>query len=145
MLEESESLRMQRDDEKGRCHAEPGRQVHRRVQAGDHRLHHLDGKAHRGLLQGAGAQPAWRKAPSGRAADIAGSFPDPPSSTGVDPQPRIFSCGGAAAMHALRQTDRHGGASRSNEMHWRSNARWANVKLPNGRRTRHALFNGDSG
>ena len=41
MLEESESLRMQPDDEK--CHAESSRQIHRRVQARDRRLHHLDG------------------------------------------------------------------------------------------------------
>ena len=53
---------------------------------------------------GAGPWAAWRKAPSGRAADIAGSFPGPPSSTGVDPHPRIFFVR-RRSRHARRKTD----------------------------------------
>ena len=41
---------------KGRCHVEPSRQVHRRVQARDRRLRDLDGKADLGMLQGTGPQ-----------------------------------------------------------------------------------------
>lgn len=54
---------------KERCHVEPGRQVHRRVQARDRRLRHIDGKAHIGMLQGTGpqlqdGQPMGDKAPA---------------------------------------------------------------------------------
>lgn len=46
-------------------------------------------------------------------------------------------------MHGNRQANRRGQPQQRDApaLH----ARWANIKLPNGRRTRHALSNGDSG
>ena len=78
----------------------------------------------------------------GRAADIAGSFPEPPSSTGVGPIRGFFRAAAKPHHAPTRQSTDTEGAGRSNEMH-RRHARRANIKLPNGRRTRHALSNGD--
>lgn len=54
---EAQSFRMHSSTtERTVCYVQPSRQVHRRVQARDRRLHHLDGQADNGMLRRTGPE-----------------------------------------------------------------------------------------